>query len=495
MKRLIGLVLTVCLLTGCTLFAPGEQTLSGEQAAHIIVTMPVVEETDLRGLPQIQAAVNAITVPEIGVEVEFMTLLAQNSPTEYPNHIVAGKQIDLMLLNNENIKDYVDQKMLLPLDDLLDRYGQQIREMEADYVQLYDGAVVNDRTYGLRIPSDQTGQCGALWVDPELLEEVSFSYDPERIYTLAELDTLFSKLKAAYPDAYPLGQITNNYGFSTSSFFLGIAWDNLTAPDPASLVVGSDSRELVNYYETDTYRNWLEYMRKWYLAGYIYPDSAITSATSVGLFRAGVVLSVPLVGSPGMLDENSAGRPVVPLRLFPIYQGLSGRTGIFWTVPVTSREPEAATKFLNLMYHDERLVNLLTWGIPGRDYMLEETGAVTRLDGSLYSGALGVFGDQRLCHEPGGEALRQERAKFAAQAVPVNFQYAGFDFDTSGLTQEILAIDRVESQYVKLLEAGCVDLEAAYPAFLQKLYDAGLQRVIDEKQRQFDAWLAENEED
>lgn len=46
---------------------------------------------------------------------------------------------------------------------------------------------------------------------------------------------------------------------------------------------------------------------------------------------------------------------------------------------------------------------------------------------------------------------------------------------------------------MKLLEAGCVDLDTAYPEFIQKLYDAGLQRVIDEKQRQFDAWLAENE--
>lgn len=493
MKRIFLIALALFLLAGCTLFDPQEQTQPGGKAAHIVVTMPVTEGVDLRGLPQVQEAVNAITVPEIGVEVEFMTLLAQNSPTEYPQSIVAGKQIDLMLLNNENIKGYVGQEMLLPLDKLLDQYGQDIRKMEEDYVQLYDGTVVNDRIYGLKIPSDQGGSCGALWVDPALLKQVSFAYEPEKIYTLAELDVLFSRLKAAYPDAYPLGQITNNYGFSTSSFFLGIAWDKLTASDPASLVVGSDSRELVNFYETETYRNWLEYMRKWYLAGYIYPDSAITTATSIGLFRAGVVLSIPHTGSPGFLSEDFVGKPVVPLRLSPVYLGRGGRTGIFWTMPVTSREPEAAMKFLNLMYTDERIVNLLTWGIPGRDYTLEESGAVTRLDSSLYSGGLGVFGDQRLCHEPGGEALRQERAAFAAQAIPLNFQYAGFDFDTSGLVQETLAIARVESQYVKLLEAGCVDLETAYPEFIQKLYDAGLQRVIDEKQRQFDIWLAENE--
>ncbi len=493
MKRLILIALALVLLAGCTRFGTQEQTVSGEQATHIIVTMPVAEGADLRGLPQVQEAVNAITVPEIGVEVEFRTFLAQNTPTEYPSSIVAGTQIDLMLLNNENIKGYVEQEMLLPLDELLNCFGQDIQKLEEGFPPLYDGAVVDGRTYGLRIPSDEIGQCGALWVDPELLKEVSFHYEPEKIYTLAELDVLFSRMKAAYPDAYPLGQITNNYSFSTASFFLGIPWDDLAASDPAALVVGSDSRELVNCYETDAYRNWLEYMRKWYLAGYIYPDSAITTASSIGLFRAGVVLSIPLVGSPGMLDESSAGKAVVPLRLSPVLMGRSGRTGIFWTVPVTSREPEAAMKFLNMLYTDERIVNLLSWGIPGRDYVLEDAGTVTRPESCLYAGALGVFGDQRLCYEQGGEAFRQEKAAFAAQAVPVNFQYAGFDFDSSALVQEILEIERIESQYVKLLEAGCVDLETAYPAFLQKLYDAGLQRVIDEKQRQFDAWLADHE--
>lgn len=38
-----------------------------------------------------------------------------------------------------------------------------------------------------------------------------------------------------------------------------------------------------------------------------------------------------------------------------------------------------------------------------------------------------------------------------------------------------------------------MDLDTVYPEFVQKLYDAGLQRVIDEKQRQLDLRLAENQ--
>ena len=122
----------------------------------------------------------------------------------------------------------------------------------------------------------------------------------------------------------------------------------------------------------------------------------------------------------------------------------------------------------------------MAWGIPERDYTLDAPGGFACLEGARYRNPLGVFGDSRLRYEIDGETRNAARAAFAKKAERVNEQYVGFLFDSSDLTQE-------------LLEAGCVDLDTVYPEFVQKLYDAGLQRVIDEKQRQLDLWLAENQ--
>lgn len=149
-------------------------------------------------------------------------------------------------------------------------------------------------------------------------------------------------------------------------------------------------------------------------------------------------------------------------------------------------------KFLNMMFSDERVVNLLSWGILGKDYSLNEDGSLSPLEDRGYINPLGMYGDQRLCYDTSGEEKKDALAAFSEKAEHIFPQYANFSFDSSGLIQELLEIEKVESQYVKLLEAGCVDLDTAYPEFIGKLYDAGLQHVIDEKQRQLDAFLAEN---
>ena len=51
----------------------------------------------------------------------------------------------------------------------------------------------------------------------------------------------------------------------------------------------------------------------------------------------------------------------------------------------------------------------------------------------------------------------------------------------------------MESEYKKPLETGSVsDVEATLKDFNDKLYAAGLQKVMDLKQEQLDAWLASN---
>ncbi len=152
-------------------------------------------------------------------------------------------------------------------------------------------------------------------------------------------------------------------------------------------------------------------------------------------------------------------------------------------------------RFLNLMFSDERVVNLLSWGILGRDYTRNEDGSAAPLDGRAYVNPLGMYGDQRLRAGTFTEEQKAQLAAFSAKAERILPQYASFSFDSAQLVQELLEIEKVKSQYVKLLEAGCVDLDTAYPEFIQKLYDAGLQRVIDEKQRQLNAFLAAMEEE
>ncbi len=69
-----------------------------------------------------------------------------------------------------------------------------------------------------------------------------------------------------------------------------------------------------------------------------------------------------------------------------------------------------------------------------------------------------------------------------------SFQAMGFTFDASVRT-EYAACASAVAQYNDALMCGAIDPATALPEFNKALKAAGLEKIIAEKQAQFDAWL------
>ena len=67
----------------------------------------------------------------------------------------------------------------------------------------------------------------------------------------------------------------------------------------------------------------------------------------------------------------------------------------------------------------------------------------------------------------------------------------GFTYDSTSVVNEIVQLTAVQDKYLKDLSFGVVDIDSTLKAFNDELYAAGLQKVMDTKQEQLDAWLAE----
>ena len=66
----------------------------------------------------------------------------------------------------------------------------------------------------------------------------------------------------------------------------------------------------------------------------------------------------------------------------------------------------------------------------------------------------------------------------------------GFRFDTSNVTSEYAAVEAVAEEYTITLECGFKDPATGIQEFIDELNNAGLQKVMDEMQSQYDVWLA-----
>lgn len=495
------LCLAVCLLSGCqggwieeeTEKNVPESDVPASDAVHLVVIFQTRPTSVIRDLDQVTEEINRITVAEIGVEIEFQTMDASGAFAEYPLWISRGERIDLMMLTYQDITAYVNRSMLRPLDELLRENGQDILRLGEEGIYLTEGSVVRDAAYGVGVVPDHEGSGVGLWVAESLAERVGLDYEEEHVYTLEELGDFFARCKALYPDSYPLGQITSRASSSTYVYF-GDPWRGLGG-DALSGVL-SETGEVVDFYETEEYAAFLRWLRECYEKGYIYPDAAFTDSYLEELIAQGIVLSYPWASAPGYSREEAFGERTVCLRTSPVKaESRNARSG-FWTIPVTSGNPEAAMKFLNLMYADERIANLLQYGIAGRHYVVldVETGQISYPYGvsrrsTGYYNPLGIYGDRRKLYTFDTARMREKKRAYEEEAMENREEFIDFYFETERVSGELAAVQKVTEKYLPVLESGSVDIDVYYPEFIMQLKMAGIDEIIREKQRQYDAWL------
>jgi putative aldouronate transport system substrate-binding protein len=273
--------------------------------------------------------------------------------------------------------------------------------------------------------------------------------------------------------------------------------DNLGDASRVGAVFLSDPRRVVNLYKTPQYKAKLERARRWFQAGYVYKDSAINTEMIEELIKNNKVVSYITGGELGTESAKTAltGHPIKALLIEPGTITTNAMRRFVWGVPSYSKNAEAALKFLNLMFIDADITNLLIWGIEGRDYTARPDGTIGYPPGVTastvpYHSSDFIWGNQYIAKvwEGNPPNLRELSLKENKEAKPSILM--GFSYDPTPVQNEISAITNVIAQYRPALECGSVDPATELPKFQKALDDAGADRVIAEIQKQLDAWWA-----
>ena len=70
----------------------------------------------------------------------------------------------------------------------------------------------------------------------------------------------------------------------------------------------------------------------------------------------------------------------------------------------------------------------------------------------------------------------------------------GFEFDQTPVKNEVEAITQLAREFEGALNIGAVNPEIFVPKVKAKYKAAGLDRVIEEEQKQLDAWILKNKQ-
>ncbi|CAN7387504.1 ABC transporter substrate-binding protein [Paenibacillus sp. LjRoot153] len=455
---------------------------------EITLAMPILGAMP-KDIQAVQDEISKITKAKINATVKILPISIGAWQQQMNLMTSSGEKLDMYLQFGQSYASDVAAGKVVAMDGLLDKYGQDLKkQFDVDYLK---SALVNGKTYGIPVLKDfTTGQAGIV-MRKDLVDK--YKIDVASIKKIDDLDQVFKTIKDNEPGITPLGA-----GQSVPSDQY-VWYDRLG--DRFGVLTGFDNGlKLVNLYESKEYEDYLKKVNTWFKSGYISKDAATSKISGSELMKANKIFAYFLANKPGGVEgENRLSStelvfaPVLP----NVFSTTSDVLQAMWSISNNSTNAERTMMFMNLMYADKDIANLLMWGIEGKHYVkTSETSAdfPTGIDGKTvgYTNQAWLIGNPTLTYTFGTEPKDKWKVTLDVNKNAVKSKALGFSFNAEAVKNEITALNNVTEQYKKGLESGTIDPADKLQEFRTKLKAAGIDKVIAEKQKQLDAWAAAN---
>ena len=505
LKKALSLVLCLVLLTsmmGSLAGCKDNSSVNGEDR-HIV--MVYFYGTKLpKDVDMVEAAINE-HLKELGsdITIEYYPMSVFNQT--YTTSLMTDP-IDLMCLAFGNSPQFyyeLDMIQSITMEEM-EQYCPDIVKMNEDYemfVRSYTGEILGVATREIAIA---TGGC--YLIRQSDLEAIGMAdqYQDNSFITLEELEGMFAKLKDKFPDSYPISAQMDESWYYAPCDPLGGGVQRATGVLDFSN--GMDTTKVVNYYETETYVEYCKFMANCLKNGWLDPESETGTTAKNTQFNNGIARGVWLNGNPLLRDSWStdSGEACVRLHVMTPFSVPARNDAITWAVSGTSNKKAATLEFLNLFWSDQKLMNLVQWGIEGTHFKVldQENGIIDFADGinaetsGYYMGG-GFYADKRYVYTYQSSALtleeqieaKKDDIRFGEWAEERPSPAGNFIFNASAHKIAIENIEAVISRYANIMSLGGYTDEV-YATFLAELKKAGLDAVMADKQAQLDAYLA-----
>lgn len=464
---------------------------------------------------QIFADANKIIKQKIGVTVDFNVIQGSDYPTKTQTALSAGTPVDLMYaanwLGGTGFTEAAEKGAFRPLNSLLQKYGKGILGAEPSYM-IQSGAI-KGKIYGVGPLQNYT-------LDP--------SWDLQK-----------RTLHAAGVTQQPKGgllYLSGSDGFRESniSSILAAANGHLNGTASSFTMLGytgggpgGDFDPMAyGYWPTDpsvhayapfyvqmgttkvtmglsALRSFADMMRQWYLAGYM-PKDVGTNGNPPTLPSAQFGADFDWTGGGDIqsADALSAGMTPseetisVPLSPRPFFTGYNGG----WSMPTTGHHPVQSMKLLNLFFTDPKLVTLLSYGISGKDYSIQDD-TIQPTKSASYVESCWIWGNcfttptwPYSAGSPADGPNFWPLTKQWTQSAIVS-PLSGFTFDTQAVSSAWDQLQAASQRYWLQLFTGSVDVNQVFPQFVAALNAAGAGQIMKAMQQQLDSYLKAHPQD
>ncbi len=456
-----------------------------------VVTLPGTDYSDTEEARE--EAINAITVPAINCKVDIQEVWISEVANTTSMAVAGDEKIDIVHVATVNpLSSLVGSDILYDMntDNLLQNRGQDLVELFGD---LLEAGNVDGKQ--LAIPAKTfNATAKGIFYNKTLADEYGIEI-PESI-TMDELSEILYQVHEADPDimCYYSGDGSNNYLFWLQSYE--------TFGTNSSYGIILDANEdptVVNMYETDMFKEYCLMMYQWTQDG-IQPGDSTDTNTAQDYFGAQSLFCAVVSINPEQEASwgASADFEIGSAKLVEATITNSTITEYMWGIAVNSERPDKAMDFLNFLYTNAEVANLLKYGIEDVNYTFQEGSDSVIVLNDTYDPMFYYAGNEADMYikYPAGEDYVEQLQAMEDEATVSPL--AGYMFDDTDFQTESSVISSTIQEYLPRLMNGMCDSEdetlALIDEFNAALESAGIYDVIAANQEQIDAYLASQSE-
>lgn len=465
-----------------------------EEPYEVAVQMVVFPGTEIANELEIEEAINEITLPAINCTVDLQFIWINDLPNMTNLAIAGNEKIDLVHVGTlQQLSSLVGADILhdMNTDDLLLEHG-------AELVALYGDLLVSGNVNGrqLAIPAKQFNSVKkGFYYNKTITDKHGITVPQEG--TLDDFEKVLYQVKESGEDimCYFVGGGDMNlmtwlypYEAYGSEAAYGAVMDS------------SKKLQVENLYATEEYKDYVLRMLQWRKDGILEKDMADTTNGSEYQY-AQRLFCVAGNYTPAQMTENQylAGENGFEYGYMTIEGARINNSSVseyMWGIARNSERPDKTMDFLNFLYSNADVANIMKYGLEGEDYIfVNESENVIERKGS-YLAMFYVGGNQRelyLQTPVQEDFIEQSEAQEKAAIIS---PLLGYTFDDTNYQTEAAVIGSVITEYTPLLQNGLCGGEKEtleyLDEFLAALEAAGINEVIKANQKQLDAWLASN---
>lgn len=479
MKKTVVKMLTAAGAAAMLLSAAQMTALADGDVKTVALHIPTVY--DLPDADLVEDAINELMEERYGLHVDI-TFINSGNWISQSNLLFTGDEADVIAVFMTPLSTYVKNGQLA---DLTDYYANASEEFKAVWSEEeMKGTMVDGKIYA--VPNLRNfGNILGLNIDEDIAAE--FGIENGQKLTMEEVDEFLRKAHEAYPDRYAL------VPQGSDSIVNGWTWDGLGDEKYIGVLTDQGQDTTVqNLFETDDFIDFCTWTRSWYQDGLIMQD--ILSNTQP--FQTLIGNDQAIAAFDNYSVNNVAG--MIRTEIISAWAQSNSYQALCYGININSKDPDTAWELMEVLYTDKEITTILSDGIEGTHYVMNDDGTISFPEGKSASDCgYGMAEGYWIVPYSGwshpldvnGATFFEDLKQFNEDTLKT--KAFGFAFDTTNVVDQYTACSNVMDKYYKALMSGSVDLESTLEQANAELEAAGLADVIAEKQTQLDAYLAQ----